>query len=445
MSEIYSKTNSFLKKILPTKTYNFLIGKWDKESLKKYLANTGWNFAGKLFSLAGGFVATALIARYLGPEEFGVLGYALSFAGFFAFFSQLGLDDIVYRELAQKENKESEILGSAIMLRVVGGLIATLAVVVLTTIFVENSFIRLLIVILSLPQALKGFLLVQFVFQAQVKAKYTSRASILVITTLTLLKLAVVFFDQGLVALIAIFTIEPILYGGAFVFIYAKKFGNPFAWRPNFSLMKDLLRDSFPLILMGMFAAIYSRIDQIMLESFLDFKAVGLYAAAVRIAEVWYFIPGTIIASLFPAIILAQKNHEIDYKKKLKKLGILLAGISVTLALVTSTLSRPLMHIVYGQEYVHGFLALVLYSWSLIGVSMTLFLEKILIIEKRTRGILFVSIGTVLLNVGLNILLIPLYGINGAALATFISYSLGPLFLFLSSKNRSILKSIIRV
>ena len=115
-----------------------------------------------------------------------------------------------------------------------------------------------------------------------------------------------------------------------FIFIYKKFKYKILSWKFNKKLALQILKDSWPLLFVGAFTLIYSRIDQVMVKQFIDQTAVGLYGAAVTIAEIWYFIPAIIISSLFPAIVNSKKINENVYKKRLYDLLLLLIIISLS-------------------------------------------------------------------------------------------------------------------
>jgi O-antigen/teichoic acid export membrane protein len=167
----------------------------------------------------------------------------------------------------------------------------------------------------------------------------------------------------------------------------------------------------------------------------LDATAVGLYDAGVRLAELWYFFPGVIISSLLPPIINAKKIDESQYKRRLIRLAVLVTSLSFAYASLVTLIARPLMNLVFGGEFIGGYTALQIYVWSGIGVGIGLFINQYLITENRSKLVLYISFIGMTLNVILNIILIPLYGINGAALSTLISYTVGPLFVFISKTD----------
>jgi len=167
---------------------------------------------------------------------------------------------------------------------------------------------------------------------------------------------------------------------------------------------------------------IYMRIDQVMIKNMLGSKEVGYYAAAVKLSEAWYFIPMAITTSLFPAIINAKKQSEKLYYSRLQQLYDLMIWIAVAIALPTAFLSPWIIKIVYGKEYLPAASVLSISIWSGVFMFIGVASSKWFIVENNIHALLYRTISGAFTNVTLNILLIPIIGINGAAIATLISY-----------------------
>jgi O-antigen/teichoic acid export membrane protein len=200
-------------------------------------------------------------------------------------------------------------------------------------------------------------------------------------------------------------------------------------WLPIFSFSwqkaKKLLIDAWPLIFTGMAVSIYMKIDQVMLKEMLDAEAVGVYAAAVKLCEAWYFVPTALAASLFPAIVSAKQKSVILYQKRLQKFYDLMVWGAVVVALPTTLLADWIILILFGVDYQEGGDVLRIYIWAGVFIFIGVASFKWLVAENLQQfSFYFYAIGSIF-NIGLNWLLIPIYGINGAAYATFISYGIG--------------------
>jgi len=191
---------------------------------------------------------------------------------------------------------------------------------------------------------------------------------------------------------------------------------------------KKLLKDAWPLIFAGMVVSVYMKIDQIMIKEMLNAKAVGIYAAAVKLCEAWYFIPAAVMASLFPAVIEARKKSESLYEDRIQKLYDLMVWGTILIALPIALLADWLTMTLYGEVFFDAANVLRIYIWSSLFVSLGIASSKWLVAENLQRySFYFTSLGAII-NILCNLLMIPIYGIKGAAFATIISYSVASYF-----------------
>jgi len=411
---------------------------FDLEGFKKYLRNTGWIFLGKIFSLIVSFFVMAYVARYLGPSNYGLLSYAVSFVGLFSFIANLGIDQIVYREIIRYPEKRNEYLGTSFFLKIMGGILAFLSVLITVLILQQENTTNILILLIAFAFIFQSFYVINGFFGAQLLSKYPTIASICVIFILSVIKIILVLSGKGIIYFSAVYLLESILYALSFLLIYKIFKQSILSWRFNKNMAKQILRDSWPLLFVSVFALIYSRFDQIMVKHMINQTAVGFYDVAVRVAEVWYFIPGLITASLVPAIVNAKKINEIVYKKRLKDLLLLIFIISVAISLPIFLLAKPIISIFFGSAYLPAISVLQIYVWAGIGLAIAEVVNQYLITENFTKIFFISSCIGMILNLTLNFVFIPLYGINGAAIATLVSYSSLPVTIWIILKFHQI-------
>jgi len=186
---------------------------------------------------------------------------------------------------------------------------------------------------------------------------------------------------------------------------------------------RALLHQSRWLCLSGIAAILYLKVDQIMLGVMLDDRAVGIYAAAARLSEVWYFVPAAIVTALFPHLIDKRATDTERYGLDVQKLNDLLFSLALLVALVVSVSAGWLLPAMFGTAYAESVPVLMVHIWAAILVFMRALLSKWLIAEELLRLSLLTQVCGAVANVGLNYYLIPLYGPLGAAYATVISYT----------------------
>lgn len=439
------KNTTILDYITNWRTFwTYIKEKISHPGVQKHSKNIGWMFFARIASMIISFFATAYIARHLGPTNYGELSYAISFTGLFGFLAAFGIDSILSRDLVKYPEKKNEYMGSALTLRLLASAITSIICMLSALIWSPKDVSLILIFIVSLTFIFSSFQLISYEFQAEVKLKYPSILSIIVILILNMLKIGVIFYDKGVIYLAGIILLEPILYAIGYLYLRTKEYGTIKNWRFDSSIARSIVRDSFPLIFASAFITIYARIDQVMIKNMLNTESVGLYDSAVRISELWYFIPQIIMTSLFPAIINAKKMSEGLYYKRTQKLFIFILSISIITALATSFLSKNLVTIIFGAGFVGASSILQIYVWSNIGAVLSSLTQQILLVENLTKIISLATFLGMATNVILNIFLIPRYGMAGAAFASLISYLIPTVSLLLFKQSRKMVLNILK-
>ena len=411
---------------------------WDHSGFQKYFRNTSWIFFGKIGSMAISFLATLYIARMLGPTNYGELSYAVSFVALFGFIASVGTDTVVYRDLMRSQEERAKILGTALTIRIIAGTITWIAATSIAFALLHDDISSILVGILSSAFILNSFQIILFEFQTRANTKYPSIAAIVIALILNLLKVMVIFFHKGVIYLAIVLLMESVLYAIAYLYLYAKSYDDPLTtWRFDIRYARSLLLDSIPLIALGAFSIIYARIDQVFIRHLIDVRSVGIYDAAVRVAEVWTFIPGILLASLSPAIMHARAVSQDLYNRRLGRLTLLFLGIAIIIALFVSLTAPFIMRVLFGEAFIGGVIVLKVYVWAFLGTSMGIVITQYLIIENDRRILATIGFFPTALNVLLNLLWIPRYGIEGSAYATLISYSMTPFMLLLFESTRA--------
>lgn len=416
------------------KINKFVPEKWrwvlEHSGFRKYFKNTGWMFFGQMFSLLVSFFIGAWIARYLGPSNYGVLSYALSFGGILGFFVYLTADNILSRELIKYPERRDSLLGTSFILRLAGGFIALILTVVAAFIFEGNVLTRSLILIYSFSFLLPAFGVVGIYFQANVLAKKTVKAQMVAMIISSILKIAVIIFGFGVFWIMVVYVLDSLWSSATLWLVYHQNGFRLRAWSFDKGLARSLFKDSVFLMLSIAVGFIFIKIDQVIIGNIMSKKEVGLYAVAVKISEIWNFIPAIICTSLFPAIVNAKIKGERFYYSRLRSLYWLLGSLATLLAIPITTFSAPIIVFLFGDSYLVAAPILQVYIWSGIGLFLYIGVNQYMAAENMVKTAFFLSLLVVVTNVVLNLVLIPVYGLIGAALASVISYLIMPLIIF---------------
>ncbi len=421
-----NKLLKLMTKITPA-SYRWL---WEHDGFKRYFFNTGWMFAGQIFALILSFFIGAWMARYLGPQDYGTINYALAFAGLFGFIASFGVDSILVRELVKTPEQKEELLGTSFALKLLGAFLAITITVITTFIVEQNPFNRILIITFTASFIFQALNVVSSFFQSRVEAKNNVWAQIGAGLLSSVLKIVFILSGANLWWLMLIFTLDAGWQSLLLVLIYRRRGYRLGAWRLRWSLARRIVSTSWLLIFSAAVSFILMRIDQVMIGQMLGTAEVGLYAVAVKFVEVWYFLPAIISASLFPAILNAKKTDINIYQRRLLNFFVFMLVFSLAVALGTVALSYYLVVGLFGAEYLPAVAVLRVYACSSVGLFLNWAFYQQLIAEDRLRLIFFSNFAGMVLNVCLNFLFIPRFGIIGAAWATLLSYLLVPAIIF---------------
>ncbi|HCY74986.1 MAG TPA: flippase [Ignavibacteriales bacterium] len=393
-------------------------------SFKKYFLNTSWLLFEKVARLILNFFVTIAVIRYLGPDQFGLYSYAISFYGLFVAFVSLGLESISIRELVKHPEKRDEILGSVFYTQLLGAVIAISLIALTLLITAEEIFTSSLILIISVSSFFQTFNVIDYYFRSTVKAKYSVYVLSTSVILVAIIKIALIFIEAPLLYFLIAYACEFLFNGIGYTLIYHSQKLKINDWKFDKNLALKLLKDSWPLILSGVVVSIYMKVDQVLIKNMLDVKEVGYYAAAVRLSESWYFIPVAISNALFPAIVNAKNISSELYLTRLQKLYDVLAWIAIGISIPVSFFSADIINLLYGSKYLSSAPILTIYIWAGAAVFLGVASSQYLVTENLTKiSLMRTSLGMIA-NVILNIIFIPKYGIVGSAVATLISYTL---------------------
>lgn len=401
------------------------------ENLRKIIANTGWLFADRIFRMGVGLVVTVWIARYLGVEQFGLLNYATAFVALFSPLASLGLDRIAIKEIVRNPSQKEEILGTTFWLKFIGAIACLLLTVACIFEFRHNDTLTISIVtVLAASSIFKAFDTIDLWFQSQIQSKYTVIARNSAFTVTTMFKVTLIIIKAPLIAFAWATLTEFAISALGLATIYRFKGFSMRLWHWKFPIAKTLIQESFPLILSGVSIMIYMKIDQIMLGEMVGDTAVGIYSATTRISEVWYFVPTAIASSVSPSLYEMKKINEPLYHKQIMQLHRLLVLVSLSIALPMTFLSKKIIVLFFGHGYAEAGSVLAIHIWATIFVFMGVATSSWFIAEELTKFSMYRTFAGGIINVILNIFLIPKYAGIGAAIATVISYSVAG-FLFM--------------
>lgn len=393
-------------------------------------------FAEQMMRMLAGLLVGIWVARYLGPAQFGLFSYAVAFAALFSSIAKLGLDSIMVRDLVREPAQRDIYMGTAFWLKLAGSLAMLGVIGIALQLTTSDSTTRLYIFIIASGAIFQPFEVVDLYFQSKVLSKFVSICKLIQLTISSLIKIFLIYIDSGLFWFVIVSLIDQITLAATLYLAYRyQKIGMYFK-HFNRHVAKKLLIDSWPLVLSGLAVMIYMRTDQIMIKEMLGEKEVGLYSAATRISEIWYFVPILITNSIFPAILNVKKNSP-KYLFRLRVLFSVLVWIGILVAAITAFIYDWLIIFLYGQDYQQAGQVLMIHIWGGIFVALGAASGSWFVSENLQRYALYRTLLGASVNIALNFVLIPKYGILGAAIGTVVAQSVAALFFdILTAKTR---------
>ncbi|WP_214229495.1 flippase [Pedobacter sp. B4-66] len=412
---------------------------FDQEALEKYVKNTGWLMLARVGSMAIKILASIALTHYLSKEQLGILNYPVAFTTFFTAAAALGVDGFVTRELLRNPEKKNQLLGTAFILKIIGGLI--ILPLIYATYTIVNNYKTIdapliFIMTVSFTGLIQSFNIIDSYFQSRTQGKYIMRVQVAGNLLSAAIKVNLILIGASLQWFVIALLLDAVLLAAGYLFIYQKNGESILKWTFKSDIARFLLKNSWPLAFSAILVSIYLNIDKLMIEYYIGSGALGNYANAVQFAEAWYFIPVAITASVFPAIMNARRDDQVRYQKRMQNMYDLMVWISMAIA-IGVTLTAPLIfRNVFPAEYYSGAQVLSINIWAGIFVFLGTASGQFLIAEGYTKLSMLRTAMGALINIVLNIFWIPKYGIAGAAFATLIAYACSTFWILLIPKTR---------
>jgi O-antigen/teichoic acid export membrane protein len=391
----------------------------DSQNVQKIIGNVGWLFFDKVLRMGVGLFVGVWVARYLGPERFGIMSYGIAFVGLFSAIGTLGLNGIVVRDLVRNPADKDATLGTAFVLQTLGGLVGTiLALVSIEYAKPDDEVLKIIVLILGTAMVFRASDIVKYWFESKVQSKVVVWIENGVFLFMTLVKVFLILNSESLLAFVYVFLVESFLVSSWLFYAYVADGQKIRNLRWQYQRACELLSDSWPLILSGLAVMMYMRIDQIMLGGMLSSEKVGIYAAAARISEVWYFFPTVIVNSLFPSIVDLKKRNDPRYLPTIQLLYDYLISVSLLVALVMTFMSPWVVRSLYGDGYAEAGQVLSIQIWAGVFVTMGIARGPWVLSEGLQRYTHRYIIIALIVNLVANYVLIPIYGLVGAAIGS---------------------------
>jgi O-antigen/teichoic acid export membrane protein len=374
-------------------------------------------------------------ARYLGAESFGILSFALAFTGTFAIFSDLGLNMLTVRQLARNKTLTSKFIGNITVIKLVLSLI-TFVLIALTINLLDYTEKTIIVVyLIALSVIISNFSKILYsIFQAHENLKIQSIGEVLNSLLLLIFALIVISLEFQVTAVAFSYFLVSVIVLGYSLSITVHKFGNPNI-ELDWDFCKSTIKEALPFGLSSLFVVIYFNIDSIMLSFIKGDEVVGWYNASYKLVYVFLFIPSAFFASVYPLMAKYYQSSEemlqFVYIKCLKSMMI----IAYPLAIGITVFADKIILLIYSEEYLQSIAALQILIWAVFFSYIAH--ATMYTLNSINRQIIYTKVAFLgmVLNVILNLILIPQYSHIGASIATVITEMCGFLLMFYSLKH----------
>jgi len=368
------------------------------------------------------------VVRYLGPGNYGLLSYSLSFVTLFSFLSNLGADQsIVVKHLASQNEDKDKILGTAFRLKFCGAGMVLAILAIVTQWMQMDDLAKSMILLISCMFFFQSFNVIDAYFQSQVHSKYVALVEFSQCFLSSLVKIYLIHLNAHVIWFAFIYILDFLFIALGLVIFYRKKELSIRQWNFDVQLAKKLLKESLPLQCTLLLTSIYMRFDQIIIKSIFDNQTVGYYALAVNLCELWIFIPMAINSSVFPVLINLKKTDENKYYADLQKFYDSMVLLAILIIIFMSIFGKFLVSFFFGQ-FMPAVPILNVYIWTNLFAVLGLASAGWYVIEDLQRYTLYRTLGGAVINIVLNIVLIRKLGVIGAAYAAVASYAVSTYF-----------------
>ncbi len=386
----------------------------------KLFSNAVWIIGGKTIKALLTVIVTMLTARYLGPEKYGTINYAAGLVAFTAPLMKLGLSAILVRELVNRQNEEGKILGTVTGLNLLSSTLCIVGITAFSSIANAGERETILIcAIYSFLLIFQALEMVQYWFQARLLSKYSAIAAVCAYVCTALFQIVLLITGKSVYWFAASNSIEFGVLAVILLIIYHAKGGQKLTF--SFDEAKKLLSIGRYYILAELMVVIFAQTDKIMLKLMIDSEAVGYYSAAVTCATMFGFVFGAIIDSSRPVIIEARQRSKVEFERKMTMLYSVIFYLALTVSIGITLFAPLIIRILYGSGFNAAVAPLRLIVWYIV-FSLFGSVRNIWILAEAQQQYLWrINICGALANMILNAIVIPVWGIMGAAFASLVT------------------------
>lgn len=386
-----------------------------------HFKNSFWMLLENFMKLISAIFVTIYLARYLGPESFGVLSFSLAVSTLLFGIARMGMDSVLVRELVSSPEKSSDLMGTAFGLMLGFSLVLYLFSSVILIVFEKESSVVIYTLVISIGVFFQSLFVVSYLFQANLESKYTAIARVLSLVISAVIKILLVLNEAELFWFAVAYAIDFIGMGAFLLLMHFYKKQPNFIGKFDKGLVRQLLKSSIPMTLSAVSFMLYGKIDQFMINALLGSKQLGLYSAAIKLYEGWLMFPYILVISLLPLLVKQKHKSSYAFEKSFIRLVALILWGAISVFIITYFFNEELILLTFGSDYTESSSVVVILFLAAVFTLMGTLTARYLNVEKLEKKLIKITIIALCINVFFNWYLIPRFGIDGAAYATLIS------------------------
>ena len=387
---------------------------------RRIINNTIWIVGCKIFRAILGMLVTMLSARYLGPSGYGLISYAASIVTFVVPVMQLGLNSTLVQELVNDSQHEGKIMGTSIVMSMVSGAGCIVGVIAFSALTNPGEPVTTIVCgLYSIQLLFQALEQIQYWFHAKLLSKYVSVTMLIAYGVTSGYKILLLVLGSSVYWFALSQALDFFMISMILLVIYRQKGCDrlSFSWK----LFRKMFARSKYYIISNLMISVFAQTDRIMLKMMMDETAVGYYSAAVTCAGMAGFVFEAIINSAQPVILESARRGNAAMERAISALYSVVIYLSLGLCVVITVFSPLVIHILYGDQYGPAVQALRIIVWYSTFSYLGAVRDVWILAQWKQKYLLFINLIGASANVVLNVAMIPLMGINGAALASLVT------------------------
>ena len=386
----------------------------------KEIKNASWLVGGKILQMIISFFVSILTARYLGPNNYGLINYAGAYIAFFTSICTLGINSVIIKEFFDFPESQGETIGTSIFMRFLSSILSAITIIATVMVVDADEPTTIIVVVLSsIALLFQVFDTFNYWFQSLYQSKVTAIATLIAYIVTTIYRIILLWRGANVKWFAFASSVDYIVLAVVLSSAYKHKNGP----RLSVSLArgKYIISKSYHYILSGMMVAIYAQTDKIMLKQMLDESSVGFYSLASSLNHMWVFVLAAVIDSMYPTILKLYNKDSEAFKRKNKQLYAVVIYLSAFVALCFVLFGKYIILILYGEEYLPAASPLKIITWYTVFSYLGVARNAWMVCTNNQKYLKYICLSAAIINVFLNLILIPFMGAAGAALASLIT------------------------